>query len=283
MVIDVHMHPVFFKDICEDSSRLNFRKEQYGLFKAGPQTLEETITRMDWSGVDKTILLPQHLTTLYGDTVISNEEVKTIVDLAPDRFIGFASVDPHRDDAVEILDHAFKNLGLKGLKLNPSKQKFYPNDEKLKHIYEKCIEYNRPIMFHSGMSWEPNTPVKYSHPLNFEEVAINYPELRMCLAHFGWPYVDDTVMLLLKYPNIYTDTSILPMDSPKDFYEQVFTKTMATSWIDSNLNNKVMFGSNGPRFRAAKLKPALEELKFRPTTVQKIFGLNAMKFLGLEE
>ena len=147
--------------------------------------------------------------------------IRDRVEEAPERFIGFASVDPYREDAVKELDHAFGELGLSGLKLNPSKQKFYPTDSVMKPVYEKCIEYGKPILFHCGTSWEPNTPAKYSKPLCFEEVAIEYPELRIGLAHFGWPWVQDTAMMLLKYPNVYADTSMLYCDRAKDFFHQL--------------------------------------------------------------
>lgn len=282
MIIDVHAHPIFYKDICEDPDTLAFRKEQFGIFKQSPYPLESVLIEMDYKNVDKTVLLPEDITTLHGGHIVTNEEIKRIVDLAPDRFIGFASVDPHRPDALEVLDYAFKELGLMGLKLHPSKQQFYPYDDRLKPIYEKCLEYDKPIMFHAGMSWEPNAPSKYSQPVHFEDVAIAYPELRMCLAHFGWPWVHETVMLLLKYPNVYTDTSLLHMDNAKDFYEQVFTRNMGPLWIERNLNDKVMFGTNAPRFRAKRLLPALEGLNFRKATLDKILGGNALKFIGIQ-
>jgi uncharacterized protein len=282
MIIDVHTHPIFYKDICEDLEKLEFRKEQFGIFKQSPYPIETAITEMDYMNIDKLVLLPEDISTQYGEQIVSNEEIKTLVDLAPDRFIGFASVDPRRKDAVEVLDYAFKDLGLKGLKLHPSKQQFYPYEEFLHPIYEVCLKYNKPIMFHAGMSWEPNAPAKYSNPIHFEEVAIKYPELRICLAHFGWPWIHETVMLLLKYPNVYTDTSLLHMDNAKDFFEQVFTKNMGPLWIERNLKNQVMFGTNSPRFRAKRLMPALEKLNLRKTTMEKVLGGNAVRFLGLE-
>lgn len=282
MIIDVHSHPIFYKDICDDKEALNFRKEQFGIFKQSPYPLESVFIEMDYMNIARTVLLPEDLTSLYGGTIVANEEIKKIVDLAPDRFIGFASVDPRRPDAVQVLEHAFGELGLMGLKLHPSKQRFFPYEDMLKPVYEVCLKYNKPIMFHAGMSWQPDAPAKYSHPLHFEDVAIAYPELRMCLAHFGWPWIHETVMLLLKYPNVYTDTSLLHMDNAKDFYEQVFTRNMGPLWIERNLEDKVMFGTNAPRFRAKRLLPALEGLHFREKTLQKILGLNALKFIGLE-
>lgn len=282
MIIDVHSHPIFYKDISGDPDTLNFRKEQFGIYKQSPYPLESVLIEMDYKNVAKTVLLPEDITTLHGGHIVTNEEIKTIVDLAPDRFIGFASVDPRRPDAVEVLDYSFKELGLMGLKLHPSKQRFYPYEDMLKPIYEKCLQYDKPIMFHAGMSWEPDAPAKYSQPLHFEDVAIAYPKLRMCLAHFGWPWIHETVMLLLKYPNVYTDTSLLHMDNAKDFYEQVFTRNMGPLWIERNLNDKVMFGTNAPRFRAKRLLPALEGLGFRKSTLDKILGGNAMKFIGIQ-
>lgn len=280
MIIDVHTHPIFYEDICPDPDELEFRKEQFGIFKQSPYSLEEMLVEMDCGQIDKTVLLPMDLTTTHGGHIVTNEDVRKLADLAPDRLIGFASVDPHREDALDVLDYAFRDLGLMGLKLHPSKQRFYPYDEKLRPIYEKCLSYDKPILFHAGMSWEPDALAKYSHPLHFEEVANRYPKLRICLAHFGWPWIHETLMLLLKYPNVYADTSMLHMDTPRDFYEQVFTKNMGPLWIERNVGDKVMFGSNGPRFRANRLKPALESLNFRQSTLDKIMGGNAEKFLG---
>ncbi len=281
MVIDVHVHPGFYDLICEDSQRVNERKKAMGWDLMSPIPLELVIRQMDYAGIDKYVLLAQDLTTVTGDAVISNEEIDRIVHLHPDRFVGFASVDPHRNDAIEVLEKAFRDMGMQGLKLHPSKQQFYPADPKLYPIYEKCIEYNKPVIFHAGMSWEPNTLLKYANPVNFEEVAIEFPDLRLCLAHFGFPWVLETASLILKYENVYADTSMLYMDSPDDFFDQIFTKIMGISWVDNNLNNKVLFGSNSPRFRPRRIKQGLDSLSLRPKTKAKILGENAMKFLNL--
>ncbi|MBQ2791879.1 MAG: amidohydrolase [Oscillospiraceae bacterium] len=249
----------------------------------GGASIEErfavTFTRMDNGGPDKMVLLPLDLTTRYGGWIANNEEVKQIVDYAPDRFIGFASVDPYRPDALEVLEHAFKDLKLAGLKLHPSKQAFYPDDPMMDPIYEMCIKYNKPIMFHAGMSWEPDCLIKYSRPINFEPVAVKYPQLRMCLAHFGWPWATETAMLCLKYPNIYTDTSIVPMDSPEIFYRHIFTDVWGPTWFEQNFADKVMYGSNSPRNHTK----GIERLEMRPETRKKLMGGNALKWLGMEE
>ena len=178
-----------------------------------------------------------------------------------------------------MLEHAFKDLKLAGLKLHPSKQAFYPDDPMMDPIYEMCIKYNKPIMFHAGMSWEPDCLIKYSRPINFEPVAVKYPQLRMCLAHFGWPWATETAMLCLKYPNIYTDTSIVPMDSPEIFYRHIFTDVWGPTWFEQNFADKVLYGSNSPRNHTK----GIERLEMRPETRKKLMGGNALKWLGMEE
>lgn len=283
LVIDMHVHPMLYKPTIRSGEELNFRKEQFGLDLMSPVSLDLVKQLQDFSGIDMNVLLPLDLTTTAGGCIVTNEEIAAVTAMMPDRLIGFASVDPHRPDAKEVLEHAFGELGLKGLKLNPAKQKFDPNEACMDEIYKTCIAYNKPIIFHSGMSWEPNTLMEAGRPVIFEPIAIKYPELRICLAHFGWPWIQETAALVLKYPNVYTDTSLLYMDSPKIFMKEVLTEQLGHLWIENNFADRVMFGSNNPRFRAGRMKEGIEELPWRTITKEKVLGKNALRFLGMEE
>ncbi|MCY1713683.1 amidohydrolase family protein [Caproiciproducens galactitolivorans] len=279
MLIDMHIHPIFYDIICENEKELGFRKDTFGVWKQGPMRFDELFAEMEAGSVDKAALLPLDLTTTAGGWVVNNDQIAKIVSVHPERFIGFASVDPHREDALEVLDYAFGTLKLEGLKLHPAKQKFYPTDAFMEPIYQKCIEYNKPILFHAGLSWEPNTPTKYCHPVAFEEVAINHPDLRICLAHFAWPWVREMVMLMIKYPNIYTDTSVLYLDSPEESIARVFTVDMGPLWFERSFYKQVLFASNGPRFRAFKIKRALDKIPMRDYAREALYSGNAIRFL----
>jgi len=283
MIIDIHTHPGFLNEISKDPERVSFRRKHFGLYKQHIWPAELFVQQLDAAGIDKAVLLPEDLTVLYGDTVVSNEEIKKLTSLYPDRFIGFASVDPSREDAIDVVEYAFSDLKLSGLKLNPSAQHFYPNDKKMQPIYEKCIKYKKPIIFHCGMSWEPDAPSKYSQPLIFEDIALANPELKLCLAHFGWPWVQDVAMLILKYPNLYADTALLYFDSPIEFFKQTFECQLGKYWLDRSLSEKVMFGSNYPRIEQARMRKAVESLNLRPSSLANVLGGNAIKFLGMEE
>ncbi len=283
MVIDIHAHPLLFDEINGNSEDLEFRKQQFGVYKSGIMTIDFEMILLEDAQIDKVVLLPEDYSAEAGRAIVSNDEMVRIVARSPEHFIGFASVDPRRVDAEEELIRAFDSLKLAGLKLNLSRLHLYPDDPSLAPLYEICEKRNRPIMFHAGYSWEPNTPAKYSEPIRFEDVATGYPDLRFCLAHMGWPWWEETIMMLMKYPNVYADTSTVYMDSPKNFYEQLFSVNMNLNWLQNSFQDKVMFGSNCPRFRHVRSLAGIKNLPLRKDVMDAVIGGNAVRFLGLED
>ena len=235
---------------------------------------------MKCAKIDRCVLLPEdYNTSMNGITLVSNKEVARLVEMAPDKFIGFASIDPNDPECPEKLEEAFEVLHLKGLKLHPSRQHFHPSDKKMDPIYDLCEKYDKPILFHAGFSLEPHTTTKNCRPIDFEDLANERPNLRFCLAHFGWPWCKETAMLMLKYPNVYTDTSALYFDSAKEFYTQMLTQDVPMTWIDRSLRHQVMFGTNDPRFEMIRMSKAIEELGFRDSTIELIKSRNAIDFM----
>lgn len=283
MLIDMHIHPIFYGPICEDEEELRFRGDTFGVWKQGPMSFDELFAEWDICGLTQAALLPLDRTTTAGGYVVTNDQVEQLCRLHPDKFFGFASVDPHRPDAAQVLERAFRDQGLRGLKLNPASQCFLPAEACMEPLYALCERYNRPVIFHAGLSWEPGALSKYGHPLAFEEVLIAHPTLRICLAHFAWPWVREMVMLLIKYPNVYTDTSLLYVDSPEEQMMELFTKDMGPMWFERCFPRQVMFGSNGPRFRAFKLKRALDKVPMRDYAREGLYYQNALRFLNGEE
>ncbi len=282
MVIDMNVHPVCYKAIYdEDEFHRNERVFGFGLM--GPQDYDEIFTEMAVGGVDKKVLHPMDLTTTEGCWVVTNEEAYKIVCDHPDRFINFASVDPHRPDAPEVLEAAFEVLNAKGLYLHPAKQRFYAYEACMESIYQICERYHKPIMFDAGLSWEPNTPTKYNHPLAIEEAIMSHPDIRMCLAHFAWPWVREMVMLMIKYPNAYTDTSVLYLDSPEESMRRLFTEDMGPLWFQRSFMHQVMFASNTPRFRSFKIRRGVEALGLPQDARDALLGGNALTFLGEDD
>lgn len=219
----MYVHPMLYNAICEDEQELEFRKEVFGVLKQSPYGCEEMFAGMDYAKVDRAALLPLNSATMEGGCIVTNGQVVRLMEDYPDRLIGFASVDPRKVDVLEAFNYAFDTPGLQRLKLSPAKQHSYPNKEFPYPIYEKCLEYNKPIVLHVGFSWEPSVTAGCAHPLEFEAVAVRYPALQMHLARFAWSFVREAMMLMIKYPDVYTDTSVLYLDSPEESVKRLFT------------------------------------------------------------
>ena len=283
MVIDVHTHPVLFNIITESDEVLEYRKNQMGLYLSGRMDIDWDLYLMKDAKIDKTVILGQDYSADDGRILVSNDEIKKVVDYSPEHFIGFASVDPRNENAAEELTRAFDELGLTGLHLNVSRLHIFPDDQRLWPLMEICEKKNKPVIFHSGYSWKPNTPAKYARPILFEDIACAFPNLKMCLSHLGFPWWNEVIMMLMKYPNVYTDTATIYMDTSARYFDQLFNKDMNINWLQNSFADKVMFGSNSPRWRPVRALAGIKELPVREDVLEKIMGGNAMRFLGIKE
>jgi len=280
MFIDIHVLPAFYEPINGDPRKEELRHEALDIHLNGIAKLEHIKNQMRCAGLDKMALLAQDYRSEHGEPIVSNDEIRTLVDCEPDRFIGIASVDPLAPGAADELERAFTDLDLKGLHLHLGRSHIWPNDERLQPLFDICQAYNRPIIFNAGMSWEPGSLAKYGRPIEYEELAATRPRLRICLSRFGWPWAEECAMLMVKYPNVYTDTGILYFDSAREFFDRLFKHEVALTWVDRSLRHQVMFGSNNPRFEQIRMAQALDGLGLRESTVELIKGGNAIDFLG---
>ena len=282
MVIDTHIHPALFAPICQDAEQFRRRCDQMNYHKMKPSNLDLLKKQYALAGMVRAVLLPEDCSAETGVPAISNDDIALLVAQDPGFYIGMASVDPRRPDAEEELDRAFSKLGLAGLAVNTARLQIYPNDPCLLRLYDICRERRKPIFFHAGLCLERNALAKYAHPMEFEELALRYPELNLCLTHFGWPWVQETAALLLKYPNLYANTALMNFDGPYQLFEKVFRQDMGRYWLDHNLAGQVMFGSDSPRIRPVRSKRGLDSIELLPETREAIYWRNAARFFSLE-
>ncbi|MBC8387374.1 MAG: amidohydrolase [Actinobacteria bacterium] len=281
-MIDAHTHPVLIKKYIKKHNLTKNVREGFNLQNA-LEPIETFYYQMDNAGIERSILLPIDTKKTFGYRIFDNEIIAEIC-RENDRFIGFASLDPNSEDCLDNYEKAFHDLNLKGLKLDPSIQYFYPNDfcnKSLIEIYKKCEKENIPITFHSGLSFIKESVMKYSYPLLFEEVAQRFPKLNIIIAHFGWPWVLETTALSIKYSNIFIDTSCLYAEKPKDFINYVFNGQIREGFIENSLRYKVIFGSNHPRIEILKMVEAMRSLKLLDKTFDLIFDKNIRNILEI--
>ena len=219
--------------------------------------------------------------TATGDVPDTNDYVAEIASSHPDQFIGFASVDPHKGEwAVEEVERSVSELGLKGLKLHPIHQAFFPSDEAFRPLFDKCEELGVPVLIHSGYAAAgAGTPggggfkLKYARPIPYiDDLAADHPDLTIIMAHPAWPWVDEQVAVALHKPNVYIDLSgWAPRYIPRDLIREANTR----------LQNKMLFGSDYPYMPPSRWLQEFEELEMRDGPRQKILLDNAKRVLGL--
>jgi hypothetical protein len=278
-MIDFHTHPVLIQEFAQKYPHYARVAREVFMIGNNFQPLETFFLQMDVAGIERAVLLPIACARARQDAVSSNEQVAELCSMSK-RFIGFASVDPLEAGAAQTLEAAVQKLGLRGLKLDAALQDFDPCDPRVFAVYEAANSLGLPVLLHTGMSWAPETPLERGYPLLHEPAIRRFPKLHFVLAHWAWPWVWEATALALKYPNVFLDTSCLYYDSPKEFYQFVFSRQIPTTVIERSLRNQVVFGSNYPRVEIKNMVHALRSLALTERCLNKILCSNALRLLG---
>jgi predicted TIM-barrel fold metal-dependent hydrolase len=206
----------------------------------------------------------------------SNEAVAWLVGQDPGRLVGFASVDPSEKDAPDRLERAVNDLGMRGLKLAPVYQGFRPDDEAVFPVYERASRLHLPVIIHQGTSFfGRDAPMEEILPRKLDRVAREFPELKIVIAHLGYPWGGEVVALLRKHENVYADCSALAWRPSYLF------RTLIDA-LEYSALDRVLFGSDFPPLNTATSRDVVLGLS-RFTEGTKLPGLPADKLRDLVE
>jgi len=214
-----------------------------------------------------------------GIPPIPNEEIAEGAAANSDVLIPFASVDPARPDAVERARRLIEEHGVKGFKFHPNLQSFFPDDRAAYPLYQVIAEAGLPALFHSGHSGigtglpgGGGLRLKYSNPMCIDDVAADFPELRIVLAHPSFPWQDEAISVCLHKANVWIDLSGW---SPKYFPPQL------VQYANTQLREKVLFGSDFPLITPDRWLADFEQAPFRDEVRPLILKENAARLLRL--
>ncbi|MBM4446104.1 MAG: amidohydrolase [Chloroflexi bacterium] len=206
--------------------------------------------------------------------LISNDEVATLVKKHPDRFVGIGSVDLYRPmDGIRELRRCVRELGFKGLRIVQWLWNLPPTDRHYYPLYAECTELGVPFCFQVGHTGplcpsEPGRPIPY-----IDEVAIEFPELRIVGGHIGYPWTVEMIAVATKHPNVYIDTSAYTAKRyPKEFVD----------YLKKNGQKKVLFGTNYPMITAAMCLKDLDALGLDDEVKKLFLCENAKRVYGLQ-
>lgn len=170
---------------------------------------------------------------------VSNERVAQFVRRHPEKYIYFTSIDPQDVDALEQLRYEHQINGAKGLKLAPIYQGRRCMDPDYIPMYTYCQRMGLPILFHMGTSFTSGVPIEYTKPMNIDEVACAFPDLKMVIAHVAHPWEGEALAVIRRNRNVYADIAALYY-RPWQFYN-----TMRLA-MEYGCTHKLIFGSDFP-------------------------------------
>jgi len=307
MIIDIHTHLADYDGVAKafwdgwvevSALRVNRPLENVKrrLSEMWDISGDMIVKDMDAAGIDKSVLLPVDwgLAHYLGELKLSIEEINKIyADAAkkhPQRLITFAGIDPRRKKAAELVGRFLGEWGMKGIKFHTAAG-FYPNDKVCYPIYEKASEYGVPVLFHTGEVLKP-LYFKYCQPIYIQEVATDFPDLPIILAHAGGCWYSEAVAICNSTTNVYLDVSVWQsrLFRPLEFYRALRTLLDSLSW------QRVLFGSDYPFLKLlvnqerwvkafSEIPDSVKEqgIRFRDEEIEGIMGGNAAKLLGLTE
>lgn len=274
--IDVHVHVGMVESHPEELTAAVERYFKTSLREVTDDTTAELYRRLDVQAV----IFMIDFETASGFPYPGNARIAEAVRAHPDVFTGFASVDPWKGQAaVREIERSVRELGLRGLKLHPGLQNFTPNEPQFGPLYAKCAQLRIPIIIHTGhtgigagLPGGGGVRLKHCRPIYLDDVAAEFPDLTIIMAHPAWPWHEEQISVAMHKPNVYIDLSGW---SPKYFPPAV------VQYANTLLQDKMIFGSDYPVISPERWLRDFEAAPFRDEVRPKILLENARRALGL--
>lgn len=219
-------------------------------------------------GIDRAVVLADNSPITTG--VVTNEFVAKFCK-GHDFYVPFCSIHPFEDDLVKDTRRCIEDLGFKGIKMYPTYQHFYPNDKEMYPLYGTAQELGVPIMFHTGSSVFKGSRLKFGEPKLLDDVAVDFPDLPIVMAHSGrGAWYDQAVLMATLHRNVYMEVSGLPPRNLPKYFPDL-----------EKVANKVIFGSDWPTISDIRGNiDAIKGLGLSKVVVEAILGGTARKILG---
>src|SRR3984957_1987043 len=282
IAIDVHTHAEVSCRQPVDEVWKEYEDAASKYFKAGKRpTIAETVAYYRERKIGLVMFTVDSEHEL-GSKRIPNEEVADAARENSDMMMAFASIDPHKG-RMGVLEarRLIADGVIKGFKFHPTVQGFFPNDRLAYPLYEVIAEHKLPAIFHSGhsgigtgMPGGGGLRLKYSNPIHIDDIAVDFPDMTIIIAHPSWPWTDEALSIALHKSNVYIDLSGW---MPKYFPPQI------VQYANGQLREKRLFGSDFPLITPDRWIADFEKIDIRPEVRPLILRENAIKLLGLGE
>lgn len=240
------------------------------------------LASLDAAGIAMALVTGFDEASTGGTRFVLNEHVAAFAERNPGRVIPFAGADILRSStAVRDVEYWVTKRAFKGLSLRPFMTNLPADDRRYYPFYEKCVELGVPVSIHASANWTVSRPSDLGNPRHFDQVACDFPELKLILSHAGYPWVIEACLLAWKHPNVYLE---LGAHRPKYFttpgagWEPLFTYGQTT------IQDKILYGTGAFLIGAAPamLVDEMRAVPLRPGIQEKWLWKNAAALLGID-
>lgn len=265
MIIDVHTH------------LNNYDEERVHPVQACLDDLRETMRR---NGVDYALVLSSYKVNEHRPSTASVIEATENDD---NIFVvaGISYLNYKERDLREVSDYLQEGL-VKALKLYPGYEPFYPYDKRCQVIYDLAMEYDVPVMFHTGDTYSPQGKVRFAHPLNIDDVAVDHPGMKIVICHIGNPWIRDCMEVVYKNNNVYADISGLVLGNFEDAFEKYMLAQIKEMILYAGEPRYLLYGTDWPISSMEGYLAFMRGLDLSPAAKEMIMWRNAAELYGLD-
>ena len=300
-VIDIHTHPFTEETVKGQGLSYTEAHAYFGRSPASPShhwykdrtttPIEDSVAQLKADNMDLAVVVNMNACTTVA-SCLPNEYIAKYCKQFSDFYLGYAGIDPNMDTkgALRELDRCYKDYGIVGLKFHPAYQAFFPNDRQRAYpIYEKCVEYGLPVLFHTGSTRMTRCTIRTCRPVFLDEVANDFPDLRIIMTHYGWPWTEEALATIWRHEHVYLDLSGW---MPTYIFAH---QPVVFQYMNSVIPEKFVFGSDFPALSprlwiedfAQYVENGLEwggkRRHFREENLEKFFRANAIEALNLDK
>jgi predicted TIM-barrel fold metal-dependent hydrolase len=265
MIIDVHTH---INNYHEDKV----------------VSLEDCLSRltdaMAENNVDYSLILTSYVVNQHRPSI------RQVVEATRDKknlgvVAGISFLNYKEKDLRELSDFLKDGL-IKGLKLYPGYEPFYPYDNRLKVVYDLAVEYDVPVMFHSGDTYTPKGRIRFSHPIHIDDVAVDNPELKIVICHVGNPWIKDCMEVVYKNKNVYADFSGLVLGDFTEKFEKYMKSQLEEMILYAGEPEYLLYGTDWPISTMKSYLAFMKQLDLPEEKKELILWKNAAKFFKID-
>ncbi|MEZ5317388.1 MAG: amidohydrolase family protein [Vicinamibacterales bacterium] len=264
MIIDCHVH-------------LNNYHEEIAV--SLDESLDKLQASMAEAGVDYALVLTSYVVSPHRPSAA--EVIKAIEKVPNLGVVAGISFLQYREKQLRELADFLRDGLVKGLKLYPGYEPFYPHDSRLRVVYDLAEEFDVPVMIHSGDTYNPKGKVKYSRPIEVDEVAVDHPNVKFVICHLGNPWLVDCMEVVYKNRNVYADISGLVLGDFSEAFEDYMQEQIEDVILYAGEPAYLLFGTDWPICNMKSYVKFVSELKLQEPHRRMLLYENARRLFKL--